>query len=127
MLKGRALVTAMCAGQIGNLLPHVVVPAVMTQHLIPAWGLTASEAGLMASSFAIGYMLAVPVLATLTDRIDARLILLVPPYHFLKLIYKMLFKVFKQEMIRVDGLFIDELRIVRQCSFEYVLDRLVGH
>ena len=49
----------------------------MAQHLIPQWGLTASEAGLMASSFAIGYMLAVPVLTALTDRIDARLILMV--------------------------------------------------
>jgi MFS family permease len=67
----------MCVGQVGNLLPHVVVPAVMAQHLIPLWRLTASEAGLMASSFAIGYMLAVPVLTTLTDRIDARIVLLV--------------------------------------------------
>jgi MFS family permease len=67
----------MCIGQVGNLLPHVVVPAVMAQHLIPQWGLSASEAGLMASSFAIGYMLAVPVLTALTDRMDARLILLV--------------------------------------------------
>jgi fucose permease len=50
----------MCVGQVGNLLPHVVVPAVMAQHLIPLWHLSASEAGLMASSFAIGYMLAVP-------------------------------------------------------------------
>jgi MFS family permease len=75
-LSGRALVAAMCVGQVGNLLPHVVVPAVMARHLIPLWHLSASEAGLMASSFAIGYMLAVPVLATLTDRMDARIVLL---------------------------------------------------
>jgi predicted MFS family arabinose efflux permease len=49
----------------------------MAQHLIPLWHLTATEAGLMASAFAIGYMLAVPVLTTLTDRIDARIILLI--------------------------------------------------
>jgi MFS family permease len=49
----------------------------MAQHLIPLWNLSGSEAGLMASSFAIGYMLAVPFLSTLTDRIDARAILLV--------------------------------------------------
>ena len=67
----------MCVGQVGNLLPHVVVPAVMAQHLIPLWHLSASEAGLMASSFAVGYMLAVPVLTTLTDRMDARIILLI--------------------------------------------------
>jgi len=75
-LSGRGLVAAMCLGQIGNLLPHVAVPAIMAQHLMPLWGLSASEAGLMASSFAVGYMLAVPVLTTLTDRIDARLVLI---------------------------------------------------
>ena len=53
-LSGRSLVVAMCIGQVGNLLPHVVVPAVMAQHLMPQWGLSAAEAGLMASSFAIG-------------------------------------------------------------------------
>ncbi|HYS49896.1 MAG TPA: MFS transporter, partial [Xanthobacteraceae bacterium] len=66
----------MCLGQVGNLLPHVVVPAVMAQHLMPLWGLGGAEAGLMASAYAFGYMLAVPVLTTLTDRVDARLILL---------------------------------------------------
>jgi MFS family permease len=75
-LNGRALVAAMCAGQVGNLLPHVVVPAIMAEHLIPLWGLSAAQAGLMAGAYAFGYMLAVPVLATLTDRIDARLVLL---------------------------------------------------
>jgi MFS family permease len=75
-LSGKSLVIAMCIGQVGNLLPHVVVPAVMPQHLIPLWKLSASEAGIMAGSFAIGYMLAVPVLTTLTDRIDARIVLL---------------------------------------------------
>jgi hypothetical protein len=73
-LEGKPPVAAMCVGQVGNLLPHVVVPAVMAQHLIPLWKLTAGEAGVMASSFAVGYMLAVPVLTTLTDRMDARLV-----------------------------------------------------
>ena len=76
-LSGRGLVLAMCIGQVGNLLPHVAVPAIMAQYLMPPWQLSATEAGLMASAFAFGYMLAVPVLATLTDRIDARLILLI--------------------------------------------------
>lgn len=74
-LTGRRLVAAMCIGQIGNLLPHVAVQAIMAKHLIPAWGLSASQAGLMAGAYAFGYMLAVPVLATLSDRIDARKIL----------------------------------------------------
>jgi MFS family permease len=76
-LSGKALVTAMCVGQVGNLLAHVVVPAVMAQHLMPLWGLGAAEAGLMASAYAFGYMLAVPLLTTLTDRVDARLVLAV--------------------------------------------------
>ncbi|MGE0749095.1 MAG: MFS transporter [Variibacter sp.] len=66
----------MCIGQVGNLLPHVVVPAIMAQHLIPQWELTGAQAGLMASAFAFGYMLAVPILTTLTDRIDARIVLM---------------------------------------------------
>src|SRR5262252_8685355 len=74
-LTGRALVAAMCLGQVGSLLPHVVVPAIMAQHLMPLWDLSAAQAGLMASGYAFGYMLAVPVLTTLTDRIDARLVL----------------------------------------------------
>src|SRR2546430_12290345 len=71
-LTGRALVAAMCLGQVGSLLPHVVVPAIMAQHLMPLWHLSAAQAGLMASAYAFGYMLAVPGLTTLTDRIDAR-------------------------------------------------------
>ena len=74
-LTGRALVAAMCLGQVGNLLPHVVVPAIMAQHLMPLWGLSAAQAGLMASAYTFGYMAAVPLLTTLTDRIDARRIL----------------------------------------------------
>src|ERR1700736_1126271 len=75
-LTGRALVAAMCLGQVGSLLPHVVVPAIMAQLLMPLWGLSATQAGLMASAYAFGYMIAVPLLATLTDRIDARYVLI---------------------------------------------------
>ena len=74
-LSSRALVALMSAAQLGSLLPHVVVPAVMPSHLIPEWGLSYSDAGLMAASYAAGYMLAVPVLTTMTDRVDARRIL----------------------------------------------------
>ncbi len=75
-LTGKSLIVAMCIGQVGNLLPHVVVPAIMAQHLMPLWKLSGGEAGLMASGYTFGYMLAVPVLTTLTDRLDARLVLL---------------------------------------------------
>ena len=54
-LTGRALVAAMCLGQVGNLLPHVVVPAIMAQHLMPLWDLGAAQAGLMASAYAFGH------------------------------------------------------------------------
>ena len=74
-MTGRTLVVMMAVAQIGSLLPHVAVPAVMPAYLIPEWHLSYAEAGLMAASYAAGYMLAVPVLTTLTDRIDARLIL----------------------------------------------------
>ena len=74
-MNARALVALMSAAQLGSLLPHVVVPAVMPSHLIPEWGLSYSAGGLMAASYAAGYMLAVPVLTTLTDRVDARWIL----------------------------------------------------
>jgi predicted MFS family arabinose efflux permease len=66
----------MCVGQLGSLLPHVVVPSVLAAFLIPEWHLSAAQAGLLAGSGAAGYMLTVPVLATLTDRIDARKILI---------------------------------------------------
>lgn len=75
-LHGRSVIWAMCFAQLGSLLPHVVVPSVIAQFLIPDWRLSGGDAGLLAGSYAAGYMLAVPVLATLTDRIDARLILI---------------------------------------------------
>ena len=75
-LTDRSLVTAMCLAQLGSLLPHVTLPAIMAQHLMPLWGLSAAQAGLMASAYTVGYTVAVPVLTGLTDRFDARLILL---------------------------------------------------
>ena len=75
-LEGRSVIVAMCVGQLGSLLPHVVVPSILAGFLIPQWHLSGAQAGLLAGSGAAGYMLAVPVLATLTDRIDARNILM---------------------------------------------------
>ena len=76
ILEGRSVIAAMCVGQLGSLLPHVVVPSILAAFLIPEWHLTGAQAGLLAGSGAAGYMLTVPVLATLTDRIDARKILI---------------------------------------------------
>ena len=67
-MKVSGLVLAMCAGQLGSLLPHVVLPAVMVAHLVPLWGLCNAQAGLLAAAYPAGYMLAVPVLGALTDQ-----------------------------------------------------------
>ena len=75
-LQGKSVVAAICMGQLGSLLPHVLVPSTLAAFLIPEWHLTGAQAGLLAGSGAAGYMCAVPVLATLTDRIDARKILM---------------------------------------------------
>jgi MFS family permease len=75
-LSGRSIIVTMCVGQLGSLLPHVVVPSILAAFLIPEWHLSGAQAGLLAGSGAAGYMLTVPVLATLTDRIDARRILI---------------------------------------------------
>lgn len=76
ILRGRTLVMALCGAQLANLLSHVAVPAVMAKHLVPLWHLSATEAGMMASAYTLGYFLAVPILVSLTDRIDARRVLL---------------------------------------------------
>lgn len=75
-LADRSIIAAMCVGQLGSLLPHVVVASILAVFLIPEWHLSGAQAGLLAGSGAAGYMLTVPVLATLTDRIDARKILM---------------------------------------------------
>src|SRR3954467_763847 len=75
-LQGRSVIVAMCVAQLGSLLPHVVVPSILAAFLIPEWHLSGAQAGLLAGSGAAGYMLTVPVLATLTDRVDARKILM---------------------------------------------------
>src|SRR5258708_32281241 len=66
----------MCVGQLGSLLPHVVVPSILAAFLIPEWHLSGAQAGLLAGSGAAGYMLTLPVLGTLTDPIDARKIMM---------------------------------------------------
>ena len=42
-MTGRPLVLAICLGQLGNLLPHVAVPAVMPQNLMPLWSLSGAH------------------------------------------------------------------------------------
>jgi predicted MFS family arabinose efflux permease len=69
------LVAAVCAAQvlvqIGAFFWPVLLPGLM-----PLWGLTNGEAGWITSAFYAAYMLSVPILVTLTDRYDAKLVYL---------------------------------------------------
>jgi len=40
----------MCVGQLGSLLPHVVVSSILAAFLIPEWHLSGAQAGILASS-----------------------------------------------------------------------------
>src|SRR3954466_2682566 len=74
-LSGTRLVIAVCTAQvlvqIGAFFWPVLLPT-----LVPAWHLTNAEAGWITAAFYGAYMLAVPILVTLTDRVDAKLIYL---------------------------------------------------
>src|SRR6185369_6800438 len=72
-LRGRPLVFAMSIGEIGTLLPNFAFAA-LTPTFIAVWGMSNTEAGWIAGISAFGYMAAVPLLMSLTDRHDARLI-----------------------------------------------------
>ena len=62
---------AMLLAQVGALLPHAAFPAQVTV-LRDFFGLTNLEAGWISGSYYLGYMVMVPVLMGLTDRMDAR-------------------------------------------------------
>ncbi|MEK7215240.1 MAG: MFS transporter, partial [Chloroflexota bacterium] len=68
--SGALLIAVVCAAQvlvqIGAFFWPALLPAMM-----PLWGLTNSEAGWITGIFYAAYMVAVPILVTLTDRVDA--------------------------------------------------------
>ena len=70
MSPGR-LVAVVCAAQVLVQLGAFFWPALLPG-LMQRWSLSNSEAGWITSSFYAAYMLSVPVLVTLTDRVDAR-------------------------------------------------------
>lgn len=70
-LSGARLVTAVCAAQVLVQIGAYFWPALLPS-MIPLWRLTNSEAGWITAIFYAAYVVAVPVLVTLTDRIDAR-------------------------------------------------------
>ncbi len=69
------LVVAMTAAKIFSLAGSMVFPGLLPM-LQGEWSLTNTEAGWINGAFSAGYGVAVPVLAGLTDRVDARRIYL---------------------------------------------------
>jgi MFS family permease len=61
----------MCAAEALSMTGFACYTTLMPT-LMPAWGLNNSAAGLIGGVFYAGYMLAVPVLSSLTDRVDSR-------------------------------------------------------
>lgn len=74
-LSGARLVAAVCAAQVLVQIGAFFWPALLPG-MIPLWGLTNSEAGWITAIFYAAYMVSVPVLVTLTDRVDAKLVYL---------------------------------------------------
>src|SRR4051812_25094156 len=74
-MSGARLVAIVCAAQvlvqIGAFFWPALLPGMMTR-----WSLTNSEGGWITAIFYGAYLAAVPVLVTLTDRIDAKLVYL---------------------------------------------------
>jgi predicted MFS family arabinose efflux permease len=74
-LAGGRLVAAVCTAQVLVQIGAFFWP-VLLPNLMPLWQLTNSEAGWITAAFYAAYMLAVPLLVTLTDRVDAKLVYL---------------------------------------------------
>jgi MFS family permease len=70
-LSGASLVAVVCAAQVLAQIGAYFWPALLPG-MIPLWGLSNSEAGWITAIFYGAYMAAVPILVTLTDRVDAR-------------------------------------------------------
>ena len=68
---GARLVALVCTAQVFVQIGAFYWPALLPQ-MMRHWSLSNGEAGWITSAFYGAYMLAVPVLVTLTDRIDAK-------------------------------------------------------
>lgn len=71
----RRLVAIVCAAQVLVQIGAFFWPALLPG-MIQLWGLSNTEAGWITASFYAAYMFSVPVLVTLTDRIDAKFVYL---------------------------------------------------
>ncbi|HWB49338.1 MAG TPA: MFS transporter [Stellaceae bacterium] len=75
-LKGGRLVALMCGAEMLCMAGFATYPALLPV-LRADWGLSNTAAGFVGGVLFLGYVVAVPVLTSLTDRIDARRIYLV--------------------------------------------------
>jgi predicted MFS family arabinose efflux permease len=74
-ISAKQLVALLCAAQVLVQIGAFFWPALLPR-MIPLWGLTNSEAGWITAAFYAAYIVGVPVLVTLTDRVDPKLIYL---------------------------------------------------
>ena len=75
-VDGWWLVAVLCAAQVLVQIGAFFWPALLPQ-LAPAWSLSNSAAGWVTAAFYGAYMVSVPVLVTLTDRVDPKRIYLI--------------------------------------------------
>ena len=66
-----ALTAVMCAAEVLSMTGFAAYTTLLPT-LMREWGLSNSEAGAIGGIFYAGYVLAVPVLTSLTDRVDSR-------------------------------------------------------
>ena len=74
-MSGRSLVLIVCTAQIAAQLGAYAWAALLPR-LSLEWSIDPAEAGLITGSFYFAYMLTAPVLVSLTDRMDAKLVYL---------------------------------------------------
>ena len=70
-MRSATIAAALCAAEVLNLLGFATFQA-LVPFFTQAWNLSNAEAGWISGANLVGYVVAVPVLVALTDRIDAR-------------------------------------------------------
>src|SRR4026209_2115181 len=74
-LSGARLVAPVCGAQVLVQIGAFFWPALLPG-MMKLWALSNGEAGWITAVFYLAYMLSVPILVTLTDRIEAKLVYL---------------------------------------------------
>ena len=75
-MKAWRVIAWMCAAHVASMAGFSTY-ATLLPRLQHAWSLNNSQAGFISGAFFAGYMAAVPLLTSLTDRVDARRVYLV--------------------------------------------------